>query len=70
VYKVVVAESANRRDGKFVEAIGNYNPNARGQTPELSLLLDRADYWIGVGASPTDTVKTLIKRARKSLESA
>jgi small subunit ribosomal protein S16 len=69
VYKIVVAESTSRRDGKFVEAIGNYDPNARGNAPELSLLLERADYWVGVGAKPTDTVKSLIKRARMSLTS-
>lgn len=70
VYKIVVAESTSRRDGKFVEAIGNYDPNARGSTPELALLLDRADYWVGVGAKPTDTVKSLIKKARASLPAA
>jgi small subunit ribosomal protein S16 len=56
VYKIVVAEGTSRRDGKFVEAIGNYDPNARGNTPELALIL--------VGAKPTDTVKSLIKKAR------
>ncbi|MDR2603298.1 MAG: 30S ribosomal protein S16 [Puniceicoccales bacterium] len=65
VYKIVVAESTSRRDGKFVEAIGNYNPNARGNTPALALILDRADYWMSVGAKPTDTVKSLIKKARE-----
>lgn len=70
VYKIVVAESTSRRDGKFVEAIGNYDPNARGKAPELTLLMDRAEYWVGVGAQPTDTVKSLIKRARKSLAAA
>jgi small subunit ribosomal protein S16 len=66
VYKVVVAESTNRRDGKFVEAIGNYYPNASEKANELVLVLDRADYWMGVGAKPTDTVKSLIKKARAS----
>ncbi|MDR1413329.1 MAG: 30S ribosomal protein S16 [Puniceicoccales bacterium] len=69
VYKIVVAESASRRDGRFVEAIGNYDPNARGNAPELALMLERADYWLGVGALPTDTVKSLIKKARSSLAS-
>ena len=67
VYKIVVAESTSRRDGRFVEAIGNYDPNARGNAPELSLLLDGADNWVSVGAEPSDTVKSLIKRARKSI---
>jgi small subunit ribosomal protein S16 len=66
VYKIVVAESASRRDGRFVEAIGNYDPNARGNAPELLLSLERADYWVGVGAKPTDTVRTLINRAKRA----
>lgn len=70
VYKVVVAESTSRRDGKFVEAIGNYDPNARGNAHELVLVLDRADYWVSVGARPTDTVKSLIKKARASQAAA
>ncbi|MDR3144612.1 MAG: 30S ribosomal protein S16 [Puniceicoccales bacterium] len=70
VYKIVIAESTSRRDGRFVEAIGNYDPNARGNSTELAMLLDRADYWISVGAKPTDTVKSLIKRARRSLLTA
>ncbi|MDR1401898.1 MAG: 30S ribosomal protein S16 [Puniceicoccales bacterium] len=70
VYKIVVAESTSRRDGRFVEAIGNYDPNARGSAPELALMLDRADYWLGIGAQPTDTVKSLIRKARLSLTPA
>lgn len=66
VYKIVVAESASRRDGRFVEEIGNYDPNARGNASELLLSLERADYWAGVGAKPTDTVKTLINRAKRA----
>jgi small subunit ribosomal protein S16 len=63
-YKIVVAESASRRDGRYVEALGNYDPQARGNASELALKLERTDYWIGVGAQPTDTVRSLIKRAR------
>jgi small subunit ribosomal protein S16 len=70
VYKVVIAESTSRRDGRFVEAIGTYDPNARGNSPELALLLERADYWLSVGAKPTDTVKSLIKRAKKAVAAA
>lgn len=65
MYKIVVAESACRRDGRFVEAIGNYNPQASGNAQELVLSIERADYWMSVGAKPTDTVKSLIKRAKK-----
>jgi small subunit ribosomal protein S16 len=64
VYKIVVAESTSRRDGKYVEALGNYDPQARGNASELILEVERADYWLAVGAKPTDTVRSLIKRAR------
>lgn len=64
VYRMVVTESTNRRDGRHVEVIGQYNPKARGKDVELSLKLDRIDYWTGVGAKPTDTARALIKKAR------
>jgi small subunit ribosomal protein S16 len=63
-YKVVVAESSSRRDGKYVEKIGAYEPQAKGKSQELSLDIDRAAYWVGVGAKATDTVARLINRAK------
>jgi small subunit ribosomal protein S16 len=65
LYRVVVAESSSRRDGRFIENLGNYNPSPRGQEQELVLNLSRADYWVGVGAQPTDTVRALISKARR-----
>lgn len=63
VYRIVVGEARAKRDGKFVEWIGTYSPKAaRGQ---LKIQLDRADYWVGVGATPTDTVRSLINKARR-----
>ncbi len=63
VYRIVVGEARAKRDGKFVEWIGTYSPKAaRGQ---LRIKLDRADYWVGVGAKPTDTVRSLINKARR-----
>ncbi|MBR4597587.1 MAG: 30S ribosomal protein S16 [Opitutales bacterium] len=69
-YRVVVAEQASRRDGKFVENLGYYNPKARGKEIELNLALDRVDYWTGVGAQLSDTAKALVKRAKKSAANA
>jgi small subunit ribosomal protein S16 len=63
-YKVVVAESSSRRDGKYVEKIGVYEPQAKGKSPELSLDIDRATYWVGVGAKATNTVARLINKAK------
>lgn len=70
VYRVVVAESAARRDGKFVETIGMYNPSPRGKDIDSKLDLARADYWVSVGAQPSDTVKALIKKAKASAANA
>ncbi|WP_255568027.1 30S ribosomal protein S16 [Ruficoccus sp. ZRK36] len=67
---MVVTESSHRRDGRHSEVIGNYNPKARGQDVELKLKLDRVDYWMGVGALPTDTARTLINRARREAAAA
>lgn len=65
VYRIVVAESASRRDGRFVENVGTYAPKARGKDQPCTLKLDRIDYWLSVGAKPTDTVKSLIRAERK-----
>ncbi len=65
VYRMVVTESSHRRDGRHAEVIGHYNPKARGQDTELNLKLERVDYWLGVGAQPSDTARTLINRARR-----
>ena len=61
VYRVVVADSQSPRDGKFIEIIGQYAP----RKTEGSLNIDeaRANYWLGVGAQPTDTVRSLLRRA-------
>ena len=64
IYRIVVAESASRRDGKFVETIGTYNPSPSGQEVLSKITIERADYWVSVGATPTDTVKALIKKAK------
>lgn len=62
-YRVVVADKASPRDGRFVETLGQYQPLA--QPARLILNLERVDYWIEQGATPSDTVRSLIARARK-----
>jgi small subunit ribosomal protein S16 len=59
-YRLVVADSRSPRDGKFIEIIGHYNPIR--QPKVLEVKADRARYWLGVGAQPSDTVSTLLKR--------
>ncbi len=58
IYKVVAADSRSPRDGKFIEAIGLYNPKTNPAT--VDIIEERALYWLGVGAQPTDTVKNLL----------
>lgn len=60
VYKLVAADSRSPRDGKFLEAVGFYNPLTKPHTLELKE--DRILYWLNVGAQPTDTVKSLLRQ--------
>jgi small subunit ribosomal protein S16 len=60
IYKVVAADSRSPRDGKFLEAIGLYNPLTDPATIEIKE--ERALYWLGVGAQPSDTVKNLFTK--------
>lgn len=61
VYRIVIADSQSPRDGRFIELIGQYNP----RLPDVGLKVDveRANYWLDVGAQPTDTVRSLLRRA-------
>jgi small subunit ribosomal protein S16 len=63
-YKIVVADSRSPRDGKFIEIIGTYDPKTPGNNS--SLKVERAEYWISKGAQPSDTVRSLIKRNKKT----
>ena len=59
-YRIVAADGQCPRDGKFLESLGTYNPL---NTPaEVTLKTDRVQYWIGQGATPTDTVKSILKK--------
>ena len=65
-YRIVVADQRAKRDGKFIEKIGFYNPLARGQ--EMSLSLDHESYasWMQKGAQPSDRVASLFKLSAKN----
>ena len=60
-FNLVVADSRNRRDGRFIERVGFYNPSASGQAEALRVDQERVNYWTGVGAQLSDTVKRLVK---------
>ena len=68
-YRLVVTEATARRDGRFVEVLGTYEPQAKRTTDELNLKVDRIDYWKSVGAKPTDTAASLIRKARRDAAS-
>ena len=59
-YRVVIADGRSPRDGRFIEEIGYYNPMT--QPAEIKVDNERAKYWLGVGAQPTDTVRVLLKK--------
>ncbi len=64
-YHVVATDSRARRDGRYIERLGYYNPVARGDATELQLDIDRVDYWVGVGAQMSDRVAKIVKGYRK-----
>ena len=64
VYRIVVADSRSPRDGKFIEEIGTYLPLKKDNN--VTLKLDRAQYWLSKGAQPSDTVASFIKKASKA----
>jgi small subunit ribosomal protein S16 len=63
-YHITVAEKTAKRDGRFVERLGFYSPVSKGDAERLRLDLARTEYWLSVGAQPTDRVRDLIKQAR------
>ena len=64
-YHIVVTDSRKRRDGKYIECIGYFNPVARGQEVRLNLDLDKLNQWQQVGAQLSDRVLSLAKEHRK-----
>jgi small subunit ribosomal protein S16 len=64
-YRVVVADSRRSRDGRIIESLGWYDPMAPGKGSQ-KIDLSRVDYWTGVGAIMNESVRSLVKRARKS----
>jgi small subunit ribosomal protein S16 len=62
-YRVVVADKRSPRDGKFLEVIGSYDPRKEGENYQLKL--DRVEYWVKNGAQPSETVASMIRKAKK-----
>ena len=65
-YHITVTDSRMSRDGRYIERLGFFNPQARGQEVRLRLDNERLDQWVGKGAQMSDRVKTLVKEAAKA----
>jgi small subunit ribosomal protein S16 len=60
-YSIVVADSRSPRDGKFIEIVGQYQPRTGDKA--INLNAERVHHWLSVGAQPTDTVRSLLRKA-------
>jgi small subunit ribosomal protein S16 len=65
-YHIVVTDRRNRRDGRYLERLGFFNPIATGKDEPLRLDLARTEYWLSQGAQASERVEDLIKRSRKA----
>ena len=65
-YHIVVADSRMKRDGRYIERVGFFNPIAAGGEERLRLDRERVDHWVAKGAQASDRVVTLIKEAAKA----
>jgi small subunit ribosomal protein S16 len=67
-YRIVVADGRSPRDGRFIENIGTYDP--RKASDNFHVDLERAKYWIGKGAQPSNTVRSMLKKAERAVKAA
>lgn len=65
-YRVIVTEKRSKRDGKFVEIVGHYDPCAN--PAQIKLNHERVNHWIRCGAQPTDTVRSLIRKSEAAAQ--
>ncbi len=70
-YQIVVTDSRNRRDGRYLERLGFYNPMIENETEEsLRIDMDRIDYWVGTGAQLSERVAKLVKTHKEKAVAA
>ena len=69
-YHIVATDSRSRRDGRYIERLGYYNPVARGAEVPLRIATERLNHWTSVGAQVSPTVQRLVKAAQKSAQPA
>lgn len=66
-YRVVVTENSSKRDGRYIERLGFYNPVAKGQEVPFRIDTARVEYWLNQGAQISNSVKNLVKKQRAQL---
>ncbi len=69
-FNIVAADARNRRDGRFLERLGFYNPVASGQAEGLRVAFDRLDHWVSNGAQVSPTVTRLVRDAKTKAAAA
>jgi small subunit ribosomal protein S16 len=62
-YNIVVTDSRNRRDGRYIERVGFFNPVAKGNEEKLRIDRERVEHWVSKGAKTSETVAKLLKQA-------
>jgi len=62
-FRIVAADARAKRDGKVLEILGHYDPLVRDAEKQVAIRRERVEYWLGVGAQPSDTVAGILKRA-------
>lgn len=67
-YRIVAADQRYKRDGRFLEILGHYDPMKKDDS--VVVQLDRAQHWIDRGAQPSDTVRSLLKKAKRAVPAA
>lgn len=65
VFRIVVADNRSPRDGKFIEELGTYQPLKKENN--FTLDLERAQYWVSKGAQPSDTVASILRKAKRAV---
>jgi len=65
-YHIVVTDSRNKRDGRFIEQLGFFNPSAKGAEEPMRINRERVDHWVSQGAQVSDRVASLLKQQQKA----
>ncbi|HEX6105184.1 MAG TPA: 30S ribosomal protein S16 [Gemmatimonadales bacterium] len=63
LYRIVIADQESPRDGRFIEVIGTYDPKGKTSADKVQVDAEKARLWISRGATPSDTVQSLLKQA-------